>query len=156
MGKKKSKKNPRSQKTPSPRGRHVLPALLGVAALAAVAGGFWFTQPTAQPVAPATGALVETRPVLTPALFSGKAKLAYQYAAEIPKVIDSQFCYCYCKRNNNHKTLLTCFTTMHGSKCDICMDEVIYAYELYQQGKTLDEIVVAVDKKFYRPYKRHM
>ncbi len=31
------------------------------------------------------------------------------------------------------------------------MDEVIYAYELYQEGKSLDEIVSAVDKKFYRP-----
>jgi hypothetical protein len=156
MGKKKSKKNKRSDASPSGSKRYTLPAVFGVVVLAIVAGGFWYNQPPVQPVAPATGTLVETRPVLTPALFSGKAKLAYQYAAEIPKIIDSQFCYCYCKRNHNHKTLLTCFTTMHGSKCDICMDEVIYAYELYQQGKTLDEIVVAVDKKFYRPYKRHL
>ena len=89
-------------------------------------------------------------------LFSGKAALAYKYAAEIPKVIDSQFCYCYCKKDHNHKTLLTCFTSTHGSKCDICMDEVIYAHGLYEDGLSLDQIVVAVDKKFYRPYKRHM
>lgn len=110
---------------------------------------------TASNPAPATGQLIETRPVLSSALFTGKTALAYKYAAEIPKVIDSQFCYCYCKKDHGHKTLLTCFTTMHGSKCSTCMDEVIYAYELYQEGKSLDEIVVAVDKKFYRPYKRH-
>jgi len=156
MGKKKSKKNQRS-KAPSRKPRRTtLPLMFAAVLLALLAGGYYYSQPPVQPVAPATGQLVETRPVLTPALFTGKAKLAYRYAAEIPKVIDSQFCYCYCKRDHGHKTLLTCFTNMHGSKCEICMDEVIYAYELYQQGLTLDEIVVAVDKKFYRPYKRHM
>ena len=106
------------------------------------------------PVAPATGTLVETRPILTDAIFTGRVAKAYRIAAEIPKVLDSLFCYCYCKKNHNHKTLLTCYTNKHGSKCDICLNEVFYAYELYNQGKTLDEIVVAVDKKFYRPYRR--
>jgi hypothetical protein len=105
------------------------------------------------PIAPATGQLIETRPVMSSAFYAGKAAEAYRIAAEIPKVIDSQFCYCYCKKNHQHKTLLTCFTNKHGSKCDTCINEVLYAYELYKQGKTLDEIIVSVDKKFYRPYK---
>jgi len=104
------------------------------------------------PIAPAMGKLIETRPVMSPAFYTGKAAEAYRIAAEIPKVIDSQFCYCYCKKNHQHKTLLTCFTNKHGSKCDTCINEVLYAYELYKQGKTLDEIIVSVDKKFYRPY----
>ena len=105
------------------------------------------------PIAPAMGELIETRPVMSPAFYTGKAAEAYRIAAEIPKVIDSQFCYCYCKKNHQHKTLLTCFTNKHGSKCDTCINEVLYAYELYKQGKTLDEIIVSVDKKFYRPYR---
>ena len=105
------------------------------------------------PIAPATGQLIETRPVMSSAFYTGKAAEAYRIAAEIPKIIDSQFCYCYCKKNHQHKTLLTCFTNKHGSKCDVCINEVLYAYELYKQGKTLDEIIVSVDKKFYRPYK---
>jgi len=105
------------------------------------------------PIAPATGQLIETRPVMSSAFYTGKVAEAYRIAAEIPKVIDSQFCYCYCKKNHQHKTLLTCFTNEHGSKCDTCINEVLYAYELYKQGKTLDEIIVSVDKKFYRPYK---
>ena len=104
------------------------------------------------PIAPAMGKLIETRPVMSSAFYTGKAAEAYRIAAEIPKVIDSQFCYCYCKKNHQHKTLLTCFTNKHGSKCDTCINEVLYAYELYKQRKTLDEIIVSVDKKFYRPY----
>ena len=106
----------------------------------------------ATPIAPAMGKLIETRPVMSSAFYTGKAAEAYRIDAEIPKVIDSQFCYCYCKKNHQHKTLLTCFTNKHGSKCDTCINEVLYAYELYKQGKTLDEIIVSVDKKFYRPY----
>jgi hypothetical protein len=105
------------------------------------------------PIAPATGQLIENRPVMSSAFYTGKTAEAYRIAAEIPKIIDSQFCYCYCKKNHQHKTLLTCFTNKHGSKCDTCINEVLYAYELYKQGKTLDEIIVSVDKKFYRPYK---
>ena len=113
------------------------------------------TKPTEYrtPIAPATGLLVETRPVMSSTFYTGKAAEAYRIAAEIPKIIDSQFCYCYCKKNHQHKTLLTCFTNKHGSKCDICINEVLYAYQLYKQGKTLDEIVVSIDRKFYRPYK---
>ena len=105
------------------------------------------------PIAQATGQLIETRSVMSSAFYTGKVAEAYRIAAEIPKIIDSQFCYCYCKKNHQHKTLLTCFTNKHGSKCDTCINEVLYAYELYKQGKTLDEIIVSVDKKFYRPYK---
>ena len=121
-----------------------------------VAGVYVGTKPSVkvQPVAPSTGLLIETRPILTDAVFTGKVAEAYRIAAEIPKVLDSLFCYCYCKKNHNHKTLLTCYTNKHGSKCDICLNEVFYAYDLYNQGKTLDEIVIAVDKKFYRPYRR--
>ena len=106
-----------------------------------------------EPIAPATGQLIETRPVMSSAFYTGKVAEAYRIAAEIPKVIDSQFCYCYCKKDHQHKTLLTCFTNKHGSKCETCINEVLYAYELYKQGKTLDEIIVSIDKKFYRPYK---
>jgi hypothetical protein len=159
MGKRKSNKKKKSGGG-KPGNRKTLWTASAFAAviLMALGGVYVYTKPsgraTASNPAPAMGQLVENRPVLSSALFSGKTALAYKYAAEIPKVIDSQFCYCYCKKDHGHKTLLTCFTSMHGSKCETCMNEVIYAYELYQEGKSLDEIVVAVDKKFYRPYKR--
>ena len=129
---------------------------LGVLVCVIVAGVYVATKPGVKvpPVAPATGFLIETRPIMSDAVFTGRVAQAYRIAAEIPKVIDSLFCYCYCKKNHQHKTLLTCYTSKPGSKCDICLGEVFYAYELYNQGKTLDEIVIAVDKKFYRPYRK--
>ncbi len=161
MGKRKSNKKKKSGGQKSTSRKTLRTASAFVAVILMVLGGvYMYTKPpgraTAANPAPAQGQLIENRPVLSPALFFGKKKVAYQYASEIPKVIDSLFCYCYCKKNNNHKTLLTCFTSTHGSKCDICMDEVIYAYGLYEDGLSLDEIVVAVDKKFYRPYKRRL
>ena len=107
------------------------------------------------PPAPAFGQLIENRTILSSSMFAGKAGRAYKIAAEIPKVLDSLFCYCYCKKEHNHKNLLTCFTSDHGSKCDICINEVLYAHELFKKGKSLDYIIEAVDRKFYRPYKPH-
>ncbi|PIQ99218.1 MAG: hypothetical protein COV66_15230 [Nitrospinae bacterium CG11_big_fil_rev_8_21_14_0_20_45_15] len=127
---------------------------LGASALFLAGGLLWAFQSSRKrtPVAPATGNLIETRPILSPAIFTGKVSQAYSIAQEIPKVLDSQFCYCYCKKEHNHKNLLTCYTSKHGAKCSICLNEVFYSYELYNQGKTLDEIVTRIDDKFYRPY----
>lgn len=160
MGKRKSNKQKKSGagKPTNQKALKTASAFIAVIAIILI-GVYQYTKPsgraTASNPAPAKGQLIETRPVLSPALFTGKTALAYEYAAEIPKVLDSLFCYCYCKKNNNHKNLLTCFTSQHGSKCDICINEVLYAHELYEDGLSLDEIVVAVDRKFYRPYKRH-
>ena len=150
MGKKKNKNKSTSAKSK----KSISFISMSLLVCLIVAGVYVGTKPKAQPVAPAKGVLIETRPIMTDALFTGRVAKAYRIAAEIPKVIDSLFCYCYCKKNHGHKTLLTCYTNKHGSKCDICLGEVFYAYELYNQGKTLDEIVIAVDKKFYRPYRR--
>jgi len=151
MAKKKSGKS-----TSNESKKHISTIVMALFVCLVVAGVYVGTNTSVkvQPVAPATGLLIETRPILTDAVFTGKVAEAYRIAAEIPKVLDSLFCYCYCKKNHNHKTLLTCYTNKHGSKCDICLNEVFYAYDLYNQGKTLDEIVIAVDKKFYRPYRR--
>lgn len=148
MGKNSREKNSSS----NTRRKLVLPGfVLGI--LAASTGVYFAAKPAqnVQPAAPAKGLLIESRPVLSPAFFTGKAARAYKIAAEIPKVLDVQFCYCYCKKEKGHKTLLTCFTSKHGSKCDVCINEALYAHELYKRGYTLDEIVIAVDKKFYRP-----
>ena len=69
---------------------------MGIFACVLVAGVYVGTKPSVKvtPVAPATGQLIETRPVLTDAIFTGRVAQAYRIAAEIPKVIDSLFCYC--------------------------------------------------------------
>ena len=141
MGKNKSSRKSSSKMSKKRRSS----IALGVLVCVIVAGVYVATKPGVKvpPVAPATGFLIETRPLMSDAVFIGRVAEAYRIAAEIPKVIDSLFCYCYCKKNHQHKTLLTCYTSRHGSKCDICLGEVFYAYELYNQGKTLDEIVIS-------------
>ena len=148
MGKKSSNKN-----APKKNLNKLALPLFSLAILVILTAVFFATKQggNGAPVAPATGTLIETRPILSDALFTGKVAQAYRIAAEIPKVLDSQFCYCYCKQEKKHKTLLTCFTNKHGSKCETCINEVLYAYEMYKKGLTLDEIVIAIDKKFYRP-----
>ncbi len=95
-----------------------------------------------------TSGLVETRPLLPPSGFTGRAAQAYQIAAEIPQALDKLYCYCKCKENATlkHKTLLTCYTNDHASKCEICMKEAEIAGEMTKQGKSTDEIKVAVDQ----------
>ena len=57
----------------------------------------------------------ETRPTLDPALFSGKAALAYQVAREMPDVLDQVRCYCACDAEYGHVSLLSCYTDGHAA-----------------------------------------
>lgn len=92
----------------------------------------------------------ETRSTLSPAYFTGKAALAYTAAREIPEVIDSLYCYCDCKKNFGHKSLLSCHVDQHSKYCNICMDEAIMAFRMHKQGKGVLEIRDAVDKTYSR------
>ena len=93
----------------------------------------------------------ETRPTLSPALFFGKAARTYKIARENPELIDSLYCYCNCKQNFGHKSLLTCFVDKHALNCDICQDQALYADSLYQTNNDIAKIRLAVDKRFWRP-----
>jgi hypothetical protein len=101
-----------------------------VAAMMLASGGFiafitvWRDAPSRDPglaLRPAmTGerlemARRETRPTLDPAQFTGKAALAYQVAREIPEVLDQLQCYCACRSQYGHVSLLSCYVDGHGS-----------------------------------------
>ena len=70
---------------------------------------------TAIAAAPAPAPRRETRPTLDPAGFTGKAALAYQVAREIPAVLDQLQCYCACRSQYGHVSLLSCYVDGHGS-----------------------------------------
>lgn len=61
----------------------------------------------------------EKRPALDPNIFSDNAKIkkAYQIAKEIPWVLDSIYCYCYCEESPafKHKSLLSCYVDNHAA-----------------------------------------
>ena len=90
----------------------------------------------------------EARATLPPTHFSGDIAAAYRIASEIPEVLDSLHCYCECKANFGHKSLLTCYVDEHAARCDVCLDEAFMAYELHKQGKDVVSIREAVDKRF--------
>jgi len=68
----------------------------------------------------------------------------YALAAKIKPVLYQQPCYCYCDRHEGHKSLLDCYATDHGSKCDVCQKEAVLAYQLTKKGKTPEQIRTAI------------
>jgi len=73
---------------------------------------------------------------------------AYEAARRAPQVLDGVYCHCNCSKHFNHRSLLTCFETEHGSGCDICMGEAMLATQLAARGSTLDQIRKAIDAQF--------
>lgn len=79
---------------------------------------------------------------------SGQAVRAYTAAARNAEVLDGIYCYCRCKENLGHRSLLECFESDHGWQCDICMGEAMMAAQLKQEGRTLDAIRRAIDRQY--------
>ena len=103
-------------------------------------------QSTAQPeepvpayhAQPPTGELPQT---LDPAQFDNPVvKNAYALTAKVKRVLYQQPCYCHCDRAHGHTSLLDCFTSTHGSMCNVCMGEALYSYEQTRKGKTASQI----------------
>ena len=74
-------------------------------------------------------------PTLSPDLFTGNERLAYQAAKEIPQTLAQLPCYCHCDKGFGHKSLLSCFETEHGENCGICIGEALMAYNLEKRAK---------------------
>ena len=81
---------------------------------------------------PTLGALP---PTLSPEIFTGNERLAYQAAKEIPQTLAQLPCYCHCDKGFGHKSLLSCFETEHGENCGICIGEALMAYNLEKRAK---------------------
>ena len=79
-------------------------------------------------------------PTLSPEIFSGNKKLAYQAAKEIPQVLAQLPCYCHCDRGHGHKSLHSCFESEHGENCGICIGEALMAQSLQKRGVNVTEI----------------
>ncbi len=107
-------------------------------------------------VVPASGAEhPEPRPGLTshivaPDRFAQAPRVAraYKMAAAVPDVLDGLYCYCQCSKHAGHRSLLTCFESDHGASCDVCMDEVMVAYTMSQNGASLQQIRDAIDARY--------
>ena len=86
-------------------------------------------------------ALKNLPPTLSPALFTGTTRLAYQMVGEIPEVVAQLPCYCHCDRGFGHKSLHSCFVDEHGSQCGVCLNEAMAAYRMQkEQGLRPEQI----------------
>ena len=157
--KSRSKKAARTKHVKSPRFTKSLPIIIAVVIVIFIGGYFYDQHSRDYPMAikDVSAANVdalrggETRPTLSPALFIGKAARTYKIARENPELIDSIYCYCNCKMNFAHKSLLTCFVDKHALNCAICQDQALYADSLYKKNNDIAQVRVAVDKRFWRP-----
>lgn len=71
----------------------------------------------------------------------------YRMAASIKSTLDGLFCYCYCK-GGGHYSLLDCFRDDHGAGCDICLESARVAYQMVNEGRSLDEIRLTLDQMY--------
>lgn len=73
---------------------------------------------------------------------------AYAAARRVPQVLDGLYCHCHCNKSFGHRSLLTCFESEHGARCDICMGEATLADQLTARGASLADIRRAIDAQF--------
>jgi hypothetical protein len=90
-------------------------------------------------------------PTLSPAMFSGQTREAYQIAKDIPQTLAQLPCFCYCDYSVGHKSLHSCFEDEHGVGCPLCQDSVIMAKELKEDGYNIDQI----REKLIAKYSKH-
>ncbi len=91
---------------------------------------------------------LEHRSALPASLFVGRVKAAYASAQAIPAVLDQLYCYCHCRENIGHKSLLSCYADTHAAGCDVCIIEAEMAAQMTAQGSCPAEIQKAIDQRF--------
>jgi hypothetical protein len=113
----------------------------------------WLDTPAFHSGPPAKGEKLPA--ILTPDQVSGPGvdyafqKHSYRLAARVSKVIYQQPCYCHCDKGHGHTSLRTCFESMHGAHCGICMKEAVYAYQQTKKGKTATQIRQGIMNREY-------
>jgi hypothetical protein len=90
-------------------------------------------------------------PTLSPALFTGQTREAYQIAKDIPQTLAQLPCFCYCDYSVGHKSLHSCFEDEHSVGCPLCQDSAVMAKELKDNGYNIDQI----REKLIAKYSKH-
>jgi hypothetical protein len=102
------------------------------------AAKFLKTDVPAYHAGPPKGPLPDT---LDPAQFlDAQTRNIYTLAAKVKPVLYQEPCYCGCDKEVGHKSLLDCFTDLHGAHCMLCKKEAAFTYSESQQGKTAEQI----------------
>jgi hypothetical protein len=126
--------------------------LLIVGALIITSGIVWYTMKGPAPIAQRQPLPKPNVTTLDPALFSGKARVAYQAAREIPEVLAKLACYCGCMNPSgfSHRNNLDCFHDEHGVECAMCQDIAIDARKMWENGDDIDRIQQVIRERYNR------
>ena len=73
---------------------------------------------------------------------------AYAAARSHPELFDGVYCACECDKSMGHRSLLSCFESRQAIGCIACREEGELVARLARDGKTLQEIRVAVDNEY--------
>lgn len=86
--------------------------------------------------------------------FAGRVATGYKLARKNPGLTKTLFCYCGCDLTELHKSLLDCYTdkNRHAADCVECIDELITASAMLQNGRTLPEIQKALHVRWASHY----
>lgn len=72
----------------------------------------------------------------------------YRMVAAVPMLVDGVYCYCHCDEHSGHHSLLDCFASDHGARCDICLSEAVMVYQMSRDGHDLEAIRKEIDSRF--------
>src|SRR5688572_33386245 len=75
-----------------------------------------------------------------------RVREGFAAAREYPELFDGIYCACECSKT--HRSLLTCFESMQPTGCMGCLEVAELVSSMAKEGKTLQEIRAAVDKKW--------
>lgn len=105
--------------------------------------------PEARASHPEPRAGVTAERVQPPEQFADVPEIAavYREVARLPHVMDGIYCHCRCSEHSGHYSLLSCFESDHGARCDICLGAAKLAATMSREGASLDEIRRAVDEQ---------
>jgi hypothetical protein len=77
-----------------------------------------------------------------------KMHAAYDDARTYPELFDGVYCVCDCRESLAHRSLLACFESKQPTGCLACQSEAELIAKLAKEGKCLEEIRAAIDKKW--------
>ncbi len=73
----------------------------------------------------------------------------FDMVREIPQIVDGIRCQCGCGDQPDRYSLLSCFEGKGmARRCEGCKSQVRLIHRLHGEGKTLDEIRLAIDEEF--------
>ncbi len=77
-----------------------------------------------------------------------RVRAAFEAARANPEIFDGVYCVCDCAEGMSHRSLLACFESKQPTGCWGCQEQAEFLSERIRDGKSLDEIREAVDKKW--------